>query len=192
MYAVLAAVCGVAQLAALMIFPLFSKKYDRRRLYTGATVLVVAGYAVFFFAERSLALIAVSAVLMFVGQAFIQLLMLMFLADTIEYGQWKLGRRSESITFSIQPLVNKIGGALSTGLISLSLILAGIKTAGSDTAAAAIGASGKLTVKLAMFAVPLALIVAGYVIYLKKYKISREFYERMLADIRAREAAKAD
>ena len=174
MYAVLAAVCGVAQLAALMIFPLFSKKYDRRRLYTGATVLVVAGYAVF------------------VGQAFIQLLMLIFLADTIEYGQWKLGRRSESITFSIQPLVNKIGGALSTGLISLSLILAGIKTVGSDTAAAAIDASGKLTVKLAMFAVPLALIVAGYVIYLKKYKISREFYERMLADIQSREAAKED
>ena len=34
MYAVLAAVCGVAQLAALMIFPLFSKKHDRRQLYT--------------------------------------------------------------------------------------------------------------------------------------------------------------
>lgn len=70
---------------------------------------MIAGYLAFFFAEHSIGLIAVSAILMFVGQAFIQLLMLMFLADTIEYGQWKLGRRSESITFSIQPLVNKIG-----------------------------------------------------------------------------------
>ena len=155
MYAILAAVCGVAQLAALMIFPLFSKKHDRRQLYTGATVLVVAGYLAFFFAEHSIVLIAISAILMFVGQAFIQLLMLMFLADTIEYGQWKLGRRSESITFSIQPLVNKIGGALSTGLISISIMLAGIKTKGSDTAAAAIDASGKLTIKLAMLAIPL-------------------------------------
>ena len=191
MYAVLAAVCGVAQLAALMIFPLFSKKHDRRQLYTGATVFVVAGYLAFFFAEHSIGLIAVSAILMFVGQAFIQLLMLMFLADTIEYGQWKLGRRSESITFSIQPLINKIGGALSTGLISVSIMLAGIKTKGSDTAAATIDASGKLTIKLAMLAIPLVLIVAGYVIYLRKYKISKEFYDNMLADLKFRETKPA-
>lgn len=189
LYAILAAVCGVAQLAALMIFPLFSKRFDRRQLYTGATVLVVAGYALFFFAERSIVLIAVSAVLLFVGQAFIQLLMLMFLADTIEYGQWKLGRRSESITFSIQPLVNKIGGALSTGLISLSIILAGIKSSGSDVAATAIDASGKLVIKLAMLALPLVLIVTGYVIYLRKYKISKEFYDQMLCELKQRENA---
>ena len=57
--------------------------------------------------------LALCAVLVFVGQAFIQTLMLMFLADTVEYGQWKLGKRNESITFSVQPLINKIGGALS-------------------------------------------------------------------------------
>ncbi len=154
MYAVLAAVCGVAQLAALMIFPLFRKSMTaassipaRRSLWSRATRGLL-------FAEHSIVLIAISAILMFVGQAFIQLLMLMFLADTIEYGQWKLGRRSESITFSIQPLVNKIGGALSTGLISISIMLAGIKTRGSDAAAAAIDASGKLTIKLAMLAIP--------------------------------------
>lgn len=189
LYAVLAAVCGVAQLAALMIFPLFSKRFNRHQLYTGATVLVIVGYAVFFFAEHSLALIAIAAVIIFVGQAFIQLLMLMFLTDTIEYGQWKLGRRTESITFSIQPLVNKIGGALSTGLISVSVILAGIKTRESDAAAEMIDASGKLTVKLAMFVIPLVLIVAGYVIYRAKYKISEEFYQKILADLKERETA---
>ena len=187
MYAVLAAVCGVAQLAALMIFPLFSKRFNRRQLYTAATVLVIVGYAVFAFAEKSLVMIAVAAVIIFVGQAFIQLLMLMFLADTIEYGQWKLGRRMESVTFSIQPLVNKIGGALSTGLISLSVILAGIKTHESDAPAEMIDAAGKLTVKLAMFAVPLILIVAGYIIYRAKYKIDENFYGQILSDLKAKE-----
>ena len=189
LYAVLAAVCGVAQLAALMIFPLFSKRFNRHQLYTGATLLVIIGYAVFFFAEHSIVLIALAAVIIFVGQAFIQLLMLMFLTDTIEYGQWKLGRRTESITFSIQPLVNKIGGALSTGLISISVILAGIKTHESDTAAEMIDASGKLTVKLAMFVIPLVLIVAGYIIYRAKYKINEEFYNKMLDELKSREAA---
>ena len=75
MYAVLAAVVGAAQLLALIVFPLFSKRLPREKLYLFATVLVLTGYIVFFFADRSLALIAVSALLLFIGQAFIQLLM---------------------------------------------------------------------------------------------------------------------
>ena len=44
-----------------------------------------------------------------------------------------------------------------------------------------------------LLAIPLVLIVAGYVIYLRKYKISKEFYDSMLADIKSREAeASAD
>ncbi len=192
MYAVLAGVCGVAQLAALMIFPAVSKNRSRRQLYSFATILVIAGYAVFFFAEHSIILIAAAAVIIFVGQAFIQLLMLMFLADTIEYGQWKMGKRTESITFSIQPLINKIGGALSTALISGSIIIAGIKTANSDVAAESIGASGQLIIKIAMFAVPLIFIVAGYLIYLKKFKISEEFYAQILQDLKDRGEMKED
>ena len=184
MYAILAAVCGVAQIAALLIFPLFSKKFNRKQLYTGATVLVILGYAVFLFAENSLVLIAVCALLLFVGQAFIQLLMLMFLADTIEYGQWKLGKRNESVTFSIQPLINKIGGALATGLVSISVVLSGIKT--GDVAAEAIDASGVLVVKGAMFIIPLIFIVVGYIIYLKKYKLDEKSYSEIVAELEAK------
>ena len=184
LYAVLAAVVGVAQLAALMIFPFFSKRFNRKQLYAGATLLVVIGYVIFFFAEISLALIAGAAVLIFVGQAFIQLLMLMFLADSIEYGQWKLGKRNESVTFSIQPLVNKIGGALSTGLASLTLILSGIKT--GETTAAAIDAGGQMIVKIAMIVVPLIFIAVGYAIYRAKFKIDEEFYGEIIQDLKAR------
>ena len=186
LYVVLVAVVGVAQLGTLSVYNVVAKRMNRRQLYTLATVLVLAGYAVFFFAEVSLLLIAFGAVLVFVGQAFIQTLMLMFLADTVEYGHWKLGKRNESITFSIQPLVNKIGGAIATGIVSMTLIFSGIKIDGAT--ADAIGASGQMMVKFAMFAVPLVFIVLGYVIYLKKYKISEEFYAEMLADLEKREA----
>ena len=121
---------------------------------------------------------------MFVGQAFIQLLMLMFLADTIEYGQWKLGKRNDSITFSIQPLINKIGGALSTGIISITLVLCGIKT--GDTAAEAIDAAGQMTLKVSMLVIPLIMIIAGYFIYRTKYKIDEKMYKDIVADLRAR------
>ena len=184
MYVVLVAVCGVAQLSTLTIYPYVAKRFTRRQLYTFATILVLAGYGIFFFAEISILLIAFGAVLVFVGQAFIQTLMLMFLADTVEYGQWKLGKRNESVTFSIQPLVNKIGGALSTAMVSLTLIISGIKT--DETTAAAIDATGKFIVKTAMFAIPLVFIVVGYLIYLKKFKISEEFYSQIIRDLKDR------
>ena len=185
MYVVLVGVCGVAQLTSLAIYPAVAKKFNRKQLYTLATILVLAGYALFMFAEVSIILVALCAVLVFVGQAFIQTLMLMFLADTVEYGQWKLGKRNESITFSIQPLINKIGGAISTGMVSLTLILSGIKIDGGT--ADMIDGSGKLMVKAAMFVIPLIFIVVGYIIYLKKYKISEEFYTDILTDLEARE-----
>ena len=47
-------------------------------------------------------------------------------------------------------------------------------------------ASGQMMVKFAMFAVPLVFIVLGYVIYLKKYKISEEYYSEILKDLEQR------
>jgi melibiose permease/lactose/raffinose/galactose permease len=181
MYVVLVAVVGVSQLGTLAVYPKVASRLNRRKLYTLGTILVLLGYAIFFFAEFSIILIALGAVLVFVGQAFIQTLMLMFLTDTVEYGQWKLGKRNESITFSIQPFINKIGGAIATGIVSLTLIISGIKLDGGT--ADFIGDEGKLIVKVAMFAIPLIMIVAGYIIYLKKYKISEEYYAQILQDL---------
>ena len=185
MYVVLVAVVGVSQLATLSVYPLVARRMNRRSMYTMATMLVLAGYAVFFIAEVSIVLIALGAVLVFVGQAFIQTLMLMFLADTVEYGHWKLGKRNEAITFSVQPLINKIGGALATSIVSLTLIFSGIKVDGGTVDM--IGPDGQLIVKIAMFAIPLLMIIAGYIVYLKRYKISEARYAEILRDLEARE-----
>jgi len=181
LYVVLVAVVGVAQLSALAVYPKVAAKMNRRQLYTLATVLVLAGYLIFFFAEISIVLVALGAVLVFVGQAFIQTLMLMFLADTVEYGHWKLGKRNESVTFSIQPLLNKLGGALSTGMVSATLVISGIKIDGGT--AESIDAAGKLMVKGGMLVLPLIFIVAGFVIYLKKYKIDEKFYAQIVEEL---------
>ena len=183
MYAVFAAVLGVSQLLALGVFTLLRKKFSRRKLYTAATVLVVLGYLLFFAAPMDMAYLGVAGVLIFVGEAFIQMLMLMFLADSIEYGQWKLGKRNESITFSVQPFINKIGGAIANGVLGLTLILSGINAAHS---AAEVTASGILTMKTAMLLLPLIAIIAGYFVYMKKFKIDETYYAKILADLKSR------
>ncbi|MBR5571108.1 MAG: MFS transporter [Oscillospiraceae bacterium] len=183
MYSVFAAILGVSQLAALALFPWFAARFTRKKLYSIATVLVVAGYIVFFFAPMHMLPIGIAGVLLFVGQAFIQTLMLLFLADTIEYGQWKLGRRNESITFSVQPLINKLGSAIATGVVTLTLIVSGINRAAD---ASEVTAQGLLIMKLAMMVFPLIAIAVGYVIYLKKYKIDAGFYRRIIGELTAR------
>ena len=111
-YMIFAAVLGVAQLTALSVFPLFSKRFTRKQLYFGAMVAVVAAYILFFFSFEKLGLIVVAGLVLFFAQAFIQLLMLLFLADAVEYGEWKFGKRNDSVTLSLQSFINKMGGAI--------------------------------------------------------------------------------
>ena len=111
---------------------------------------------------------------------FIQLLMLMFLADSIEYGQWKLGKRNESITFSVQPFINKIGGAIASGVVGLTLIISGINAAET---AADVPDGGITTMKLSMMIFPLIAIVLGYIIYMWKFKIDEKRHAEILEDL---------
>ncbi|GHT79189.1 melibiose:sodium transporter MelB [Spirochaetia bacterium] len=183
MYSIFALVLGISQLSALAIFPVVSKKLPRKKVYTGATVLVAAGYILFFFSPMNIFIIGIAGVLIFVGQAFIQILMLMFLADTIEYGQWKSGKRNESITFSVQPFINKIGGALANGVLGVTLVISGINEAES---AVEVATAGILTLKSAMLLLPLVIIAAGFLIYLTKYKIDEKYYAKIVGDLKER------
>ena len=183
MYAVFALILGVSQIIALAVFPLFRRRFSRKTLYSAAMALVGLGYIVFFFSPMHMLFIGLAGILVFLGQAFIQLLMLMFLADTIEYGQWKLGRRNNSITLSLQPFINKIGGAAASGVVGITLILSGINEAET---AADVSAEGLLMMKSAMFIFPLISIAVGYLLYRWKYKIDQAFYDKILADLKNR------
>ncbi len=183
MYSLFALVLGVSQLLALVVFPLFSRRFTRRTLYAGATVLVILGYILFFFSPMDMRYIGTAGVLIFLGQAFIQLLMLMFLADTIEYGQWKLGKRNDSITFSLQPFINKMGGAVASGIVGATVIISGISNASS---ASEVTPEGLFIMKVAMLVLPLLCILAGYLIYRYKYRIDQKLYLEILSDLEAR------
>ncbi len=183
MYSLFAGILGISQIGALIIFPLISKRMSRKQFYTLATVLVLAGYVLFFFSPMNMIPIGIAGVLLFIGEAFIQLLMLMFLSDTIEYGQWKFGKRNQAVTLSVQPLINKLGGAVATGIMTFTLLISGINSAETPDD---VTPTGLLWLKLAMFIVPLVCIVVGYIVYRAKYKIDKKFYDQIVSDLTAR------
>ncbi len=184
MYSIFAVILGVSQIAALVAFPAFSKKFNRKTLYTAATILVFLGYAIFFFAPTNTMLfIGIAGVLLFVGQAFIQLMMLMFLTDSVEYGEWKFKKRNESVTLAIQPFINKLGGAVASGITGAVVIISGMKEAQT---AADMTSEGLMILKIAMMVLPLICIVVGYIIYRRKYILHEDFYVQIVEELNER------
>ena len=197
MYMVFAAVLAVAQLTALSVFPLFRKKFTRKQLYTGSMIAVTASYVVFFLSFEFLPLVVLAGLGLFFAQAFIQLLMLLFLADAVEYGEWKLGKRNEAASFAVQPFINQFGGAASKGVISFTLIISGINMIAQSIAdkapeeaaeiiAATTPDSAVWIMKISMMILPLICIIIGFILYSKKFKIDEKMYAEILSDLEQR------
>ena len=203
MYMVFAAVLAVAQLTALSVFPLFRKKFTRKQLYTGSMIAVTISYLVFFLSFEWLPLIVLAGLGLFFAQAFIQLLMLLFLADAVEYGEWKLGKRNEAASFAVQPFINQFGGAVSKGVVSYTLIISGLNMVANslidievgtpeyDAIINAIPGSAIWVMKLSMMILPLICILVGFALYSWKFKIDEKLYAQIVADLEARNGASA-
>ena len=200
LYMVFAAVLAVAQLTALSVFPLFRKKFTRKQLYTGSMIAVTISYLIFFLSFEWLPLIVLAGLGLFFAQAFIQLLMLLFLADAVEYGEWKLGKRNEAASFAVQPFINQFGGAVSKGVVSYTLIISGLNAIANhlqdtgvivgtpeyDAIINAIPGSSIWIMKLSMMILPLICILIGFVLYRKKFIIDEELYAKIVEDLNAR------
>lgn len=181
MYSIFAVVLGVSQIVAMVSFSFLTKIMKRKSLYLLATAMVVVGYIIFFFAPNTTMLyIGIAGVLLFIGEAYIQLMMLMFLTDSVEYGEWKFGKRNGSVTLSIQSFINKLGGAIANGVVGAIVIVSGMKTAET---AADMTSKGLLIFKIAMMILPLICIVIGFIIYRTKYILDEEMYKKIVEEL---------
>lgn len=180
-YSVFAAVVGVSQLVSLMLFPLLSKRWSRAQLYTAATVGVAIGYLIFFFSPMNIVPISIAGLFIFFSQAVIQLLCLVFLTDTVEYGQWKLGKRNESITFSLQPFISKMSAAIASGITGLVVVISGMNTAES---AVDMTGGGLLLMKIAMLVFPMVMFICSFIVYKTTFKIDSVFFNRIVEDLK--------
>lgn len=182
-YAVFAAILGVTQITALALFPLASARFSREHIHLAATASCVTGYLVFLVSGDSLIVVGLAGVLLFAGQGAIQLLLVMFIADSVEYGEWKLGRRNESVTFSLQPFIYKLGNAIASAVVGATVIWSGIDRAES---AADVTDEGAALVRLAMLVVPALLILVSYLVIRWRYRLNATFYAQIVDDLRER------
>lgn len=175
---------GVSQITAFATYPLVSKLASRKTLFSLAVAVISVGYVVFFFAPAGgLLIVVIAGVAIFAAQAVLQLLMLMFISDTVEYGQYKFGTRNDSVTLSLQPFIYKLGSAVASGIVGWTVIASGMKDAGD---AAGMTEAGITLVKSMMLLAPLAMILVSFVLWLRFYSLNEKRYAEILGELEAR------
>ncbi len=114
---------GISIVAAPII-PSLVDRYGKKALFQWCGLFTIAGGLALFFTPTG----AVAPALIFlgvkgIGGAFINTLMFGLEADTVEYGEWKSGRRSEGATYAVfsftRKLTQSIGGALGAAALGI-------------------------------------------------------------------------
>ena len=183
MYSPFAAVLGVGMILGYVLFPVARRRFSRRQLYTACMVVIVAAYVGFFFSPMNIVALCLCGLMLFVADSFIVILMIGFITDCVEYGQWKLGARSNAVTFAVQPFINQVGGALAQAILGVTLIVTGIN--GARTVAD-VTPSGIWGMKLMMMVFPAVLVVISYLIYRRMFVIDEAMHARIVDDLRQR------
>lgn len=188
LFGIFGTVGGAAQILAMMLVPLLRKKLSRKQLLSAAIVTTLVGYATLFLMGtlniRNMPLLSLSAVVIFMGFGIATVLTTIFLADTVDYGEWKLGQRSESVVFSLQTFVVKLASAISVFIAGIGLDV--IKL---DVQAITQSAQTLLGLRVLMIVFPVVGLVASLLFFLKRFTLTEEKLLSMAADVAKRNQA---
>ncbi|MGG1676658.1 MFS transporter [Neobacillus sp. NRS-1170] len=158
--------------------PLF-KKFGKRNVARAGLVLAVIGSIIMLINPNSLNFIIVGAACRGLGYSAIAASAYAMFADTIEYGEWKTGLRTEGLTYSATSFGSKVGAGIGAALIGWVLAwggYAGNQAVQSDAAITSI--------KTLYIYIPLAL-TSIQIILLSFYKLDKEF-PQILRDLQER------
>ncbi|MCU5771627.1 MFS transporter [Erwiniaceae bacterium BAC15a-03b] len=125
-------------LLTLLVIPSLIKRIGKRNLaLLGLTICTIA-YLIPLLNRQDALFVIVATVIRSIGFCGIGATMFAFLADTIDYGEWKSGLRIEGILFSAGTLGQTVGMGLGTASVGWMLSLAGFTSGGGVQPASAI------------------------------------------------------
>ena len=185
-YSMTGIIALVAGLVMAPLYPILNKRIPRRYLYIGGMTSMIIAYIMLGIFSNNMIMVFVALVLFYVPGTMIQMTAILSLTDSIEYGQLKNGKRNEAVTLSVRPMLDKIGGAMSNGIVGFIAIAAGMT---GDATAADMTAANINTFKTCAFYVPLVLIVLSLLVFMFKVKISEKMHDDIVKQLEAKLAA---
>lgn len=170
---------NIVQICGMFFISMLVKKFGKRNVFALGLVLDIVGMLVLNFSGGSMAIIVVSSVIRGIGNACGGATMWAMVSDTIDYGEWKTGCRTEGLVNSACSFGYKIGNGIGSALLGLILEIGGyVGTAAVQTE------SALTSIKVCFVWIPILVYACGLVI-MKFYHLDKEF-DGIIADLKAR------
>lgn len=170
---------NIVQICGMFFIAMLVKKFGKRNVFALGLVLDIVGMLVLNFSGGSMAIIVVSSVIRGIGNACGGATMWAMVSDTIDYGEWKTGCRTEGLVNSACSFGYKIGNGIGSALLGLILEIGGyVGTAAVQTE------SALTSIKVCFVWIPILVYACGLVI-MKFYHLDKEF-DGIIADLKAR------
>ena len=186
LYATDTGVAGIAQMAALAVFPSLSKRISKPVVFAVSSLLPVVGFAallgVGYLAPTNILLVGICSAVVNAGIGFMLVLVTVILSEAVDYGEFKLGTRNESIVFSTQTFVVKFAGAFSGFMAAAGLDIIGFVPNAQQSEGTMMG------MRVIMILLSAVLSVLCLVVYKRGYRLNDAFYHHILAVLRGEES----
>ncbi len=166
-------VAGAAEVAGVFLFPRIAAALPRKHLW-----LIACGFPILsclllllmgFVAPANVLMIGMAGAAIKFGVGMANALQTVMLADVVDYGEHKTGRRSESVIFSVQTMLVKFAGAAGGFIVGVGLSLVGYVPNVEQSASTIMG------LEFMMIGLPAIMMAMSSVIYQRYYRLHEGF-----------------
>lgn len=172
----------VGSVLAILVVPVCSKFMNNRSIYKLSLGMAAAGYIGMAFMgyciSGNVTLLGLCYILTSLGTGSMFVNQTVMLADCVDYGEYKTGKRNQSLTFSMKGFLQKMAYT-----IQAIIMYATFTVTGYDGEALVQTAQAKSAISFLMFIVPPVMMIVSFVIFSKKYKIFGDFKKEVLAAV---------
>lgn len=168
-------VSSIVQIAAMFFTAFIIKKTGKRNMLIAGAIVYGLGFAMFAFVGSNIPLIMVACALKGLGNAGISSCMFAIVSDTIEYGEWKTGYRTEGLVNSASSFGFKVGNGLGSAMLGWVLALGQYNEELVTQPASAIFSINALFIYIPVLVVILEVIIMAF------YHLDKE-YDGIIAD----------
>ena len=186
---------GCQILAMMLLFPILRKFMDTVKIFYTCFGMAVVGYVLIIIISMTgtsnVFWLLIPAALIMAAVGVLNVIITVFLANTVDYGELKNNRRDESVIFSMQTFVVKLASGISGFLSSMVLFIFNINSDKDAEAVASdvisgITTSQRMGLRLSMTLIPIAVLLVGGLVFKKHYILTDEKMNEITTEIEAR------